>query len=313
MDALANLRAEIRTLGAGSRKGQRGIRDVRGAYLEVALGLGKDGSSKGVGNRGPDVAPDHGDGLDPIEHRCRGASRPLLRGDRRVMGADTLEGRAVDSTALGAKAKPGRRLALAQSALGSICGCRPTNRRWRISGRPWSTRSTVAVGASSRSLLTTASAGPRGVTSRLRPAVESGDYAQDRYRGGVVGRPAWALAAALGWFLAELNAVGCDLYLEKQALDTTTPAGRALFQMLGVFAEFERATLQERIHAGIARARKNGTKSGAPIGRARVSSKIEDAIRVSLASGKGIHKTARECGVGTGTVQRIKREMTQSV
>jgi DNA invertase Pin-like site-specific DNA recombinase len=68
-------------------------------------------------------------------------------------------------------------------------------------------------------------------------------------------------------FLAELNAVGCDLYLEKQAVDTTTPAGRALFQMLGVFAEFERAILQDRIHAGIARARRNGTKSGKPIGR----------------------------------------------
>jgi DNA invertase Pin-like site-specific DNA recombinase len=77
-------------------------------------------------------------------------------------------------------------------------------------------------------------------------------------------------------FLAELNAVGCDLYLEKQAVDTTTPAGRALFQMLGVFAEFERAILQERIHAGIARARKNGTKSGKPIGRARTSRKVEE-------------------------------------
>src|SRR5215467_12917478 len=59
-------------------------------------------------------------------------------------------------------------------------------------------------------------------------------------------------------FLAELNAVGCDLYLEKQAVDTTTPAGRALFQILGVFAEFERAITQERIHAGLARAREKG-------------------------------------------------------
>src|SRR4029077_8468899 len=50
-------------------------------------------------------------------------------------------------------------------------------------------------------------------------------------------------------FLGELNAAGVDLYLEKQAVDTTTPAGRALFQMLGVFAEFERAIIQERIHA----------------------------------------------------------------
>lgn len=44
------------------------------------------------------------------------------------------------------------------------------------------------------------------------------------------------------------------MYLERQAVDTTTPAGRALFQMLGVFAEFERAIITERIHAVIARA-----------------------------------------------------------
>jgi DNA invertase Pin-like site-specific DNA recombinase len=111
-------------------------------------------------------------------------------------------------------------------------------------------------------------------------------------------------------FLAELNAVGCDLYLERQAVDTTTPAGRALFQMLGVFAEFERAIIQERIHAGIARAREKGTKRGKPIGRPRVTQKIEDAIRASLASGKGVHKTARECGVGSGTVQRVRAAMT---
>src|ERR1700752_810097 len=99
-------------------------------------------------------------------------------------------------------------------------------------------------------------------------------------------------------FLGELNAAGCDLYLEKQAIDTTTPAGRALFQMLGVFAEFERAIIQERVHAGLARAREKGTKSGKPIGRARIEATKEAAIRAALLSGKGIIKTARECGAG---------------
>jgi DNA invertase Pin-like site-specific DNA recombinase len=113
-------------------------------------------------------------------------------------------------------------------------------------------------------------------------------------------------------FLSELNAVGCDLYLEKQAVDTTTPAGRALFQMLGVFAEFERAIIQERIHAGLARAREKGTKSGRPIGRARIDTTKEAAIRAALASGKGILRTARECSTGTSTVQRIKAEMTRA-
>ena len=102
----------------------------------------------------------------------------------------------------------------------------------------------------------------------------------------MVGRPARSLAAHLVGFLNELNAVGCDLYLEKQAVDTTTPAGRALFQMLGVFAEFERAILQERIHAGIARARRNGTKSGKAIGHPRVSAKLEATIRAFSAVGR---------------------------
>jgi DNA invertase Pin-like site-specific DNA recombinase len=107
-------------------------------------------------------------------------------------------------------------------------------------------------------------------------------------------------------FLSELNAAGADLYLERQAVDTSTPAGRALFQMLGVFAEFERAIIQERIHAGIARARVQGTKSGKPIGRARIAPDKEAAIRAALMTGKGILKIARELGVGSSVVQRIK-------
>src|SRR5215472_5327851 len=113
-------------------------------------------------------------------------------------------------------------------------------------------------------------------------------------------------------FLGELNAARCDLYLEKQAVDTTTPAGRALFQMLGVFAEFERTIIQERIHAGLARAREKGTKSGKPIGRARIDVTKEAAIRAALANGKGILKTARECKTGTSVVQRIKAEMARA-
>ena len=109
-------------------------------------------------------------------------------------------------------------------------------------------------------------------------------------------------------FLGELNAAGVDLYLEKQAVDTTTPAGRALFQMLGVFAEFERAIIQERIHAGLARARENGTKSGKAIGRPQIDRRRAEEIRAELQKGTGIIKTARLTGAGVATVQRIKRE-----
>ena len=108
-------------------------------------------------------------------------------------------------------------------------------------------------------------------------------------------------------FLGELNSAGGNLYLEKQAIDTTTSSGRMLFQMLGVFAEFERALIQERIHAGLVRAREKGTRSGEPIGRPRIPHSKVEQICAELAKGTGIIRTARIVGVGVGTVHKIKR------
>ena len=66
-------------------------------------------------------------------------------------------------------------------------------------------------------------------------------------------------------FLSEVRAAGCDLYLHQQAIDTSTPAGRMMFQLLGVFAEFERAIIDLlRILAGQARARAKGVRMGRP-------------------------------------------------
>src|SRR5690349_18218450 len=98
--------------------------------------------------------------------------------------------------------------------------------------------------------------------------------------------------------LGELQAKGVNLYLHQQGLDTTTPAGKALFGMMGVFAEFERAMIQERVRAGLARARMQGKVGGRP----RVTSETEAAVRASLAAGTGIGKTARALGVGGSTV-----------
>lgn len=108
-------------------------------------------------------------------------------------------------------------------------------------------------------------------------------------------------------FLSEIQGAGCELYLDRQAVDTTTPSGRALFQMMGVFAEFERAMITDRIHAGIARARTSGTKSGKPIGRASISLEKISAVRAELAKGTGIVKTAKLAGCGVSAVQRIKK------
>src|SRR6185503_17399371 len=81
-------------------------------------------------------------------------------------------------------------------------------------------------------------------------------------------------------FLSELHAFKIDLFLRQQGLDTTTPAGKAMFQMMGVFAEFERAMIQERVRAGLARARSEGKR----LGRPPIASALEQRIREALAT-----------------------------
>ena len=63
--------------------------------------------------------------------------------------------------------------------------------------------------------------------------------------------------------LADLHSARIDLYLHQQAIDTATDAGRAFFQMLGVFAEFERSLIRARVQAGVDRARSTGKRLGA--------------------------------------------------
>jgi DNA invertase Pin-like site-specific DNA recombinase len=105
--------------------------------------------------------------------------------------------------------------------------------------------------------------------------------------------------------LHELHSTGVDLYLHQQGVNTTTPAGRALFGMMGVFAEFERGMIQERVRAGLARAKAKGTKSGNPIGKPMVGTHIEDRVRALRAEGLGMLKIAKQAGCGVSVVQRV--------
>lgn len=105
--------------------------------------------------------------------------------------------------------------------------------------------------------------------------------------------------------LSELHGAGRNLYLHTQALDTTTPSGRAMFQMLGVFAEFERCIITERVNAGIARARAQGTKSGRKIGRPELPESTATDIRVRRAAGASIRAIAGALKVSTTTVQKV--------
>src|ERR1700750_3302494 len=104
--------------------------------------------------------------------------------------------------------------------------------------------------------------------------------------------------------LSELHALGIDLFLHQQGVDTTTPAGKALFQMMGVFAEFERAMIRERVKSGLERAKAQGTV----LGRPTIDARKEAAIVADLRAGKaGIMKLAKKHRVGGGTVQRVAK------
>ena len=105
-------------------------------------------------------------------------------------------------------------------------------------------------------------------------------------------------------FLGEIHAKGVDLYCHQQSIDTTTPAGKAMFQMCGVFAEFERAMIQERVKAGLARARAQGKI----LGRPRVAEDVEQSVRRLRVAGIGKRKIAKQLGIGVSTVMRVLKE-----
>lgn len=100
----------------------------------------------------------------------------------------------------------------------------------------------------------------------------------------------------------ELQAVGIDLYMHQQAIDTTTPAGKLAFSIFGAFSEFERSLIRERVMSGLDRARKNGIKLGRP-------TNLTESVRNSIIELRGqqtpIRKIAAQLRVGTGTVYTV--------
>jgi hypothetical protein len=101
--------------------------------------------------------------------------------------------------------------------------------------------------------------------------------------------------------MAELDAAGVALYSDQQTLDSTGP--------FGVFGELERELIRARVVAGLNRHREQSGR----LGRPTIARKTEDAMRQQLGAGHGILKVAKIVGVGSGTVQRIKREMAAGV
>lgn len=102
-------------------------------------------------------------------------------------------------------------------------------------------------------------------------------------------------------FLAEMDQLGVGIYLHQQALDSSTPAGKAMLGMCCVFAQFEREMIVERVNAGLRRARAQGKR----LGRPRVGHHVEAAVRQLRRRGTGIRAIARELNIGVSVVQRV--------
>lgn len=105
-------------------------------------------------------------------------------------------------------------------------------------------------------------------------------------------------------FLNDLNSVDVGLYIHQSGLDTSTPSGRMMFQMVGVFSEFERSMISERVKTGLERVKKQGKKLGR---KATITNKIKNNILELLNEGKPYSYIANELNVSKATVCRLKK------
>ena len=103
-------------------------------------------------------------------------------------------------------------------------------------------------------------------------------------------------------FLNEIHSVNCDLYIHQSGIDTSTPSGKMMFQMCGVFAEFERGMISERVKAGQDRAKSQGKHIGRP---SNLNDGLIHSIKYMREQGLGIRKISKELKVGVSTVYKV--------
>ena len=103
-------------------------------------------------------------------------------------------------------------------------------------------------------------------------------------------------------FLNEIHSVNCDLYIHQSGIDSSTPAGKMMFQMCGVFAEFERGMIRERVLAGQKRAKEQGKHIGRP---SNLNEGLMTSIKYMRGQGMGIQRISKELKVGVGTIYKV--------
>ena len=106
-------------------------------------------------------------------------------------------------------------------------------------------------------------------------------------------------------FLNEVQSVNCHLYIHQSGLDTSTPSGRMMFQMVGVFSEFERSMISERVKLGLKRVRSKGTKLGRPT---KIDEKTKVKIWSLIDTGKSLSEVSRVLQISKMSVSRVNRE-----
>jgi DNA invertase Pin-like site-specific DNA recombinase len=104
--------------------------------------------------------------------------------------------------------------------------------------------------------------------------------------------------------LADLASAGVEIYSHREGMDGTTPYGRAMLNMASVFAELERDLIRDRVKAGLARTKAEGTR----LGRPPLSERVRDQVRELRAGRVPVRQIAERVGIAKSSVQAILAE-----
>jgi len=107
-------------------------------------------------------------------------------------------------------------------------------------------------------------------------------------------------------FLNDVQVKDIDLYIHQQGIDTATMTGKMMFQMCGVFAEFERNIIRERVKSGLDRAKKEGKTLGRPT---NVSGNTKATVIELRDTGMSMNKICKTLSIGSGTLYRLLDEV----
>lgn len=108
--------------------------------------------------------------------------------------------------------------------------------------------------------------------------------------------------------LNDLNVMKIDMYFFTQGIDTSTSQGKTMFQLMGVFAEYERQIIIARVNSGLLRAKEQGKKLGRPTS---INQSLISAVKMLREKGIGIRKIATELQIGIGTTMKILNQLNK--